>query len=46
VQLIHDLAHYVVARSRGVKLGVPIFLPSLQVGKAPVMHSAKSAWSA
>lgn len=32
IQLAHDLAHNLMARAKDVKLGVPIYIPSLQVG--------------
>lgn len=32
VQAIHELAHYVVARKRGIKIGRPFPLPSFQIG--------------
>ena len=32
IQLAHDLAHFVTAKSKDIKLGVPIYIPSLQIG--------------
>lgn len=32
IQIAHDVAHTVVAKSKGIKLGVPIYIPSLQIG--------------
>lgn len=32
IQLAHDLAHNLVAKAKDVKLGVPVYIPSLQVG--------------
>jgi len=32
IQLAHDLAHTLAAKAKDVKLGVPIYIPSLQVG--------------
>ncbi|GMH19083.1 hypothetical protein Nepgr_020924 [Nepenthes gracilis] len=29
---VHELAHYIVAKGSGVKLGVPYFVPSWQIG--------------
>lgn len=31
IQLAHDLAHFAAAKAKDVKLGVPIYIPSLQV---------------
>lgn len=33
IQLAHDLAHFAAAKAKDVKLGVPIYIPSLQVGR-------------
>ena len=32
IQLAHDLAHTLAAKAKDVKLGVPVYIPSLQVG--------------
>lgn len=32
ILLAHEIAHHVVGRSRGVKVSLPFFLPSLQIG--------------
>jgi membrane-associated protease RseP (regulator of RpoE activity) len=32
IQLIHEVAHYTAARIRGIKIGLPLPLPSLQLG--------------
>lgn len=32
IQLAHDLAHNLAAKAKDVKLGVPVYIPSLQVG--------------
>ena len=31
IQLAHDMAHFATAKAKGLKLGVPIYIPSLQV---------------
>lgn len=35
IQIAHDIAHSVAASARNVTLGVPIYVPSLQVRQAP-----------
>jgi membrane-associated protease RseP (regulator of RpoE activity) len=32
LQAVHELAHYVVAKARGIKIGLPLPLPSMQLG--------------
>lgn len=32
IQAAHELAHYLVAKSRGIKIGVPVPVPSSQIG--------------
>ncbi len=32
IQLAHDLAHTVAAKAKDIKLGMPVYIPSLQVG--------------
>jgi Zn-dependent protease len=32
IQLAHELAHWIVARRRGMKIGLPLLLPSFQLG--------------
>jgi membrane-associated protease RseP (regulator of RpoE activity) len=32
VQAVHELAHYLVAKARGIKIGLPVPVPSTQLG--------------
>ena len=42
LQLIHELAHWLVAISKGVKLSVPVFVPSLITGITSTVTTFKT----
>jgi membrane-associated protease RseP (regulator of RpoE activity) len=42
VQAVHELAHYLVAKARGMKIGLPVPVPSTQLGSFGSITSLRS----